>query len=74
MSTNPPPQQPEEAAAPQEEEQPEQAPEYAPLTDPRLPTRKDISLKEFLNKMDDYAPIVRGSTSKLAMGMFANND
>lgn len=25
----------------------------------RLPTRKDASLKEFLNKMDDYAPIVR---------------
>ena len=25
----------------------------------RLPTRKDISLREFLNKMDDYAPIVR---------------
>jgi transcription initiation factor TFIID subunit 10 len=27
-------------------------------TEPRLPTRKDASLKEFLNKMDDYAPIV----------------
>lgn len=30
-----------------------------PTTEPRLPTRKDASLKEFLNKMDDYAPIVR---------------
>lgn len=29
-----------------------------PATEPRLPTRKDASLKEFLNKMDDYAPIV----------------
>jgi len=26
--------------------------------EPKLPTRKDTSLKEFLNKMDDYAPIV----------------
>lgn len=24
----------------------------------KLPTRKDASLKEFLSKMDDYAPIV----------------
>lgn len=24
----------------------------------KMPTRKDVSLKEFLNKMDDYAPIV----------------
>lgn len=31
---------------------------YAPLVDPRLPTRKDTSLKEFLAKIDDYAPIV----------------
>ena len=30
--------------------------------EPRLPTRKDASLKEFLNKMDDYAPIVRAIT------------
>jgi hypothetical protein len=31
----------------------------APAQDPKLPTRKDASLKEFLSKMDDYAPIVR---------------
>jgi transcription initiation factor TFIID subunit 10 len=30
-----------------------------PLVDPRVPTRKDVSLKDFLSKMDDYAPIVR---------------
>jgi len=30
----------------------------APAPEPRLPTRKDASLKEFLGKMDDYAPIV----------------
>ena len=26
--------------------------------EPRIPTRKDISLRDFLGKMDDYAPIV----------------
>lgn len=26
--------------------------------EPRLPARKDISLRDFLSKMDDYAPIV----------------
>lgn len=30
----------------------------APAADPKLPTRKDASLKEFMSKMDDYAPIV----------------
>ena len=30
----------------------------APPPEPKLPTRKDASLKEFLSKMDDYAPIV----------------
>ena len=33
--------------------------------EPKLPTRKDTSLKEFLNKMDDYAPIVRFSPFSL---------
>lgn len=32
----------------------------APASDlNKLPTRKDVSLREFLNKIDDYAPIVR---------------
>lgn len=30
----------------------------APAVEPKLPTRKDASLKDFLSKMDDYAPIV----------------
>jgi transcription initiation factor TFIID subunit 10 len=30
----------------------------AAAVDPRLPTKKDASLREFLGKMDDYAPIV----------------
>ena len=30
-------------------------------SEPRIPTRKDISLRDFLVKMDDYAPIVRCS-------------
>ena len=37
----------------------------APVPESKLPTRKDASLKEFLNKMDDYAPIVRRSPGSL---------
>ena len=29
------------------------------IQEPRMPTKKDTSLREFLGKMDDYAPIVR---------------
>ena len=31
------------------------------LPEAREPTKKDVSLKEFLSKMDDYAPIVSTS-------------
>lgn len=31
-------------------------------TEVKLPTKKDISLKEFLAKMDDYAPIVSATS------------
>lgn len=37
------------------------APELDPVghhPDPRMPTKKDASLREFLGKMDEYAPIV----------------
>jgi transcription initiation factor TFIID subunit 10 len=36
----------------------EEADPVAPAPEPKVPTRKDASLKEFLSKMDDYAPIV----------------
>ncbi|KAK8130534.1 hypothetical protein PG999_002914 [Apiospora kogelbergensis] len=42
-----------EAQAAEEEEEVNPEPQEA-----KMPTRRDISLKEFLNKMDDYAPIV----------------
>ena len=32
--------------------------EEEPIPEPREPTKKDISLRDFLAKMDDYAPIV----------------
>ncbi|PQE28830.1 Transcription initiation factor TFIID subunit 10 protein [Rutstroemia sp. NJR-2017a BBW] len=38
--------------------QPENEETDAPAPEPKLPTRKDVSLKEFLGKMDDYAPII----------------
>ena len=51
-------------------------PPVAPLPEPRLPTRKDASLKEFLNKMDDYAPIVSSpvfSSAVLAQQKLTNS-
>lgn len=39
-----------------------------PAVDSKLPTRKDASLKEFLTKMDDYAPIVSLSAAMLRTG------
>lgn len=69
MATQPPAENANQAAAPaaapngtQPTSEPTGAtvnPAVAPAPEPRLPTRKDTSLKEFLNKMDDYAPIVR---------------
>lgn len=37
------------------------------IVEPRIPAKKDATLREFLGKMDDYAPIVRksGQTSHL---------
>lgn len=32
--------------------------EEEPIVEPREPTKKDVSLRDFLSKMDDYAPIV----------------
>lgn len=32
--------------------------EEEPIPEPKEPTKKDISLRDFLSKMDDYAPIV----------------
>lgn len=32
-----------------------------PTSELRIPTKKDASLREFLSKMDDYAPIVRAT-------------
>lgn len=60
MASQQPPQEPANQA--EATQNPQQAAEeetgYAPLVDPRLPTRKDTSLREFLSKIDDYAPIV----------------
>lgn len=60
MATQPPPENNAEQAnaPPNAAQQPEEETGYAPLVDPRLPTHKDVSLKEFLSKMDDCAPIV----------------
>jgi transcription initiation factor TFIID subunit 10 len=36
----------------------EQQPARLELQEARIPTKKDATLREFLSKMDDYAPIV----------------
>jgi transcription initiation factor TFIID subunit 10 len=44
----------------QQQQQPTQDPEtpVLPAIEPRIPQKKDASLREFLGKMDDYAPII----------------
>jgi len=65
MATNVPPDNAEQAqpqALPngtQPDPKPATQPSAPAMPESRLPTRKDTSLKELLNKMDDYAPIVR---------------
>ena len=44
--------------APQTDTQPQDAPAEVIPEPPPAPTKKDITLREFLGKMDDYAPIV----------------
>lgn len=52
---------PNSQAPPEDEEAPIPPPPTA--TEARLPTEKDTSLREFVGKMDDYAPIVCASIS-----------
>ena len=33
-------------------------PQHPPVIEPRIPQKKDTSLREFVGKMDDYAPLI----------------
>ncbi len=63
MATNAPPagENPEQVAPLPNGTQPEEAGNEPPVPESKLATQKDVSLKEFLTKMDDYAPIVRSA-------------
>lgn len=50
--------EPEPEAPDAQPDQNDAAPAPPTLQESRLPTKKDTSLREFLGKMDDYAPIV----------------
>lgn len=57
MATNDSP-DPTNALPPPGKTNEEEVNPVAPAPEPKLPSRKDASLKEFIGKMDDYAPIV----------------
>lgn len=45
--------------------------EDAALPEPREATKKDISLRDFMGKMDDYAPIVRRTSAPQSLTLRA---
>ncbi|EJT73569.1 hypothetical protein GGTG_07425 [Gaeumannomyces tritici R3-111a-1] len=58
-------QQPETQQQPSQ--QPEEEPQAAPLPEPKTATRKDIPLKDFMARMDDYAPIIPDAVTNYYM-------
>jgi transcription initiation factor TFIID subunit 10 len=54
-----PPENPDQVPTVSGDQAPDGEEVNPPPEEAKMPTRKDMSLKEFLNKMDDYAPIVR---------------
>jgi len=58
MAENDSPDATNAVAPPTADRQQDEVNPVAPAPEPKLPAAKDVSLKEFLSKMDDYAPII----------------
>jgi transcription initiation factor TFIID subunit 10 len=70
MASEAPENSEQQASAPQPQQAPAELQDMEPETnappapEPKMPSRKDTSLREFLHKIDDYAPVVcQGGTS-----------
>ncbi|KAK0388154.1 hypothetical protein NLU13_4399 [Sarocladium strictum] len=63
----------QQAAAPQPNQPQAALPETAPdasvalAPEPKMPSRKDTSLREFLHKIDDYAPVIPDAVTHFYM-------
>ncbi|KLU87950.1 hypothetical protein MAPG_06940 [Magnaporthiopsis poae ATCC 64411] len=57
----------QQASQQPQSQQPEEEPKAAPLPEPKTATRKDIPLKDFMARMDDYAPIIPDAVTNYYM-------
>ncbi|KAH8179172.1 transcription initiation factor TFIID 23-30kDa subunit domain-containing protein [Sarocladium implicatum] len=73
MASEAPDNNEQQAPAPQSQQAPSGMPDAmpetvgAPAPEPKIPSRKDTSLREFLHKIDDYAPVIPDAVTHFYM-------